>query len=73
MTDERSHIEELNPYSNSYVTFGDETRGRIKGVCKLMSLNLLCLDDMLLLEGLTPNLINISQLCDQGMNVIYTK
>jgi hypothetical protein len=28
---------------------------------------------MLLVEGLTANLIRISQLCDQGMNVHFNK
>lgn len=64
MIGERSNVKDLNPYSNSYVTFGDETRGRIKGIGKLVSLDLPCLYGVLLVEGLLDNLINISQLCD---------
>lgn len=73
MTGERSYIEELKPYSNSYVTFGDGTRGKIKGICKLVSPDLPWLDGVLLVEGLNENLINISKLYDQGLNVSYNK
>lgn len=73
MGGERSYIEELKPYSNRSVTFSDGTRGKIKGISKLVSLDLPCLDDVLLVEGLTINLIGVSQLCDQGMDVSYNK
>lgn len=73
MTGEKSCLEELKPYSNSYVNFGNWARGRIKGINKLVSPGFHCLDNLLFVEGLTDNLINISQLCDQGLNVIYNK
>lgn len=73
ITGERRYIEELKPYSNRYVTFGDGTIVRINGISKLISPNLPCLDGVLLVEGLTANLINISQLCDQGLNISYNK
>lgn len=73
MIGEKSYLEELRPYSNSYITFGDGARGRIKGTHKLFSLGFPCLDDVLLIEGLTANLINISQLYDQCMNVNFNK
>lgn len=47
MTGEKNHLEELKPYSNSYVTFGDGTRGRIKGIGKVVSLGFHCLDEVL--------------------------
>lgn len=73
MTGEGSYIEELNPYANSYVTFGDGTRGRITGISKLVSADLPCLDDVLLVEGIIANLISINKLCEQGLNVSYNK
>lgn len=73
MTGEKRYDEELKPYSNSYVIFGDGTRGRIKGIRKLVSPNLPCIDDVLLVEGLIANLINITQLCYQGLHVSYNK
>lgn len=73
MTDDKSYPEELKSFSNSYVTFDDGARGRIKSICKLVSLGFLCLYDMLLVEGLIVNLINISQLYDQDLDVNFNK
>lgn len=66
MTREMTYLEELKPYSNSYIIFSDRAKGRIKGIGKLVSLGLPSLEDVLLVEGLTANLANINQLCDQG-------
>lgn len=73
MTVKKIYLEELKPYSNSYVNFGNEARGTIKGIYKLVSPSYPYLEDVLLVEGLTTNLINISQLCHQGLNVSYNK
>lgn len=73
MTWEMLYLEELQPYSNSYVTFGDGAKGRIKGICKLVYSGLPSLDNVLLVECLTANLITISQLCDQDLKVSFNK
>lgn len=73
MTKEKSYLEELQPYSNNYVTFGDGAKARIKGICKLVYYGLPSLDNVLLVEGLTINLININQLCSQGLKVSFNK
>lgn len=73
MTGEKIYLEELKTYSNSYINFDNGVRGRIKGICKLVSPGFPCLDVVLLVEGLTTNLISISQLCDYGLNVSYKK
>ena len=39
----------------------------------MVSFSLPCLNDVLLVEDLRVNLISISQLCDQGLNVIFSK
>lgn len=70
---EKTYLEELKYYSNSYVTFCDGAKGIINGTGKMVSPSLPCLNDMLLVEGLTTNLISISQLCDQGFNVNFSK
>lgn len=64
MIGENNYLAELKSYSNSYVNFGNGAKGRIKRICKVESPSFPCLDDVLLVEGLTANLINISQLCD---------
>lgn len=43
MTGEKIYLEEWKPYSNSYVTFGDGAKGKIKGLDKLVSLGFLAL------------------------------
>ncbi|XP_058726445.1 uncharacterized protein LOC131597794 [Vicia villosa] len=64
---------DIKPHSTSYVTFGDGAKGEIKGVGKLECLGVLKLDNVLLVKGLAANLISISQLCNQGFNVRFTK
>ncbi|MCI63984.1 gag-pol polyprotein, partial [Trifolium medium] len=56
---------DLKSYSTSFMTFGDGAKGEIKGVGKLVNSGLPKLDNVLLVKGLTANLISISQLCDQ--------
>lgn len=73
MAGENNYLEELKLYYNSYVTFGDGARGRIKGICKLVSPGFPSLNDVLLVEELTVNLISISQLCDQDLDVNFIK
>lgn len=55
MNGEKSYFKELKPYYNSYVNFGNETIGRIKGIGELVSPCFSCLDDVLFVEGLTAN------------------
>src|ERR1044072_5396371 len=55
-----------NLIATSYVTFSDRAKGKIKGIGRLCRAGSSHLDDVLLVEGLTTNLISISQLCDQG-------
>lgn len=57
----------------SYITFGDRGKGEIKGVGRLDCYGFPKLNDMFLVKGLTANLISISQLCDQGLKVNFTK
>jgi len=60
-------------YTNTYVTFGNGTKGKIIGTGNLIRNDLPNLNNVLLVKGLTYNLINISQLCDQGMSVNFSK
>lgn len=64
---------DIKTYSTSYVTFGDGAKGEMNGVGKLVCHGLPRLDDVLLVKGLKANLICISQLCDQGLKVNFTK
>lgn len=60
ITGERLYLKELQPYSNIYVTFGDGAKGRIKRIGKVVYSSLPSLDNVLLMESLTTNLIIIS-------------
>ncbi|CAJ2652046.1 unnamed protein product [Trifolium pratense] len=73
MTGVEHYLEDLKSYATSFVTFGDGAKGEIKGVGKLANHGLPKLDNVLLVKGLKANLISISQLCDQGMKVNFTK
>jgi hypothetical protein len=73
MTRNKDLLTGLHPHATSYVTFGDGAKGEIKGIGKLDCPGVPDLDNVLLVKGLTANLISISQLCDQGLNVNFTK
>lgn len=66
-------VEDIRSYSTSFFTFGDGAKGEILVIGKLARTGLTKLDDVLLVKGLTANLISISQLCDQGLKVNFTK
>ncbi|KAK2382478.1 gag-protease polyprotein [Trifolium repens] len=72
MTGDKKYLKELRPCSKGSVTFGDGAKGRIKGIGKLRDPILPYLDKVLLVEGLTTNLISISQLCEQGLDVYFS-
>jgi hypothetical protein len=73
MTGVKKFLVDIKSYSTRYVTFGDGSKGEIKGVGKLDYPGLPSLDDVLFVKGITANLISISQLCDQGHKVNFTK
>src|ERR1044072_680483 len=69
----KSYLIDLKAYTTSYVTFGDRAKGRIRGIGKLVRTGSPALDEVLLVEGLTANLISTSQLCNQGLEVRFSK
>jgi hypothetical protein len=73
MTGVGDYLDEIKSYATSHVTFGDGAKGEIVGIGKLVKKGLPRLDNVLLVKGLTANLISISQLCDQGMKVNSTQ
>src|ERR1044072_5238622 len=73
MTGMKNYLVDLKAYATSYMTFGDGAKGKIRGIGKLTRTGSPLLDDVLLVEGLTANLIRISQLCDQGLEVRFSK
>lgn len=72
MTRERNYLKEVKPYTNNYVTFVDGVKGKIVGKGKSVYPGFPNLEDVILVEGLTANLIGISQLCDKDLCVNFT-
>jgi hypothetical protein len=72
MTGEDKYLEDVRPYDGSYVTFGNGAKGKIMGIGNLIKHGRPRLDNVILVKGLTANLISISQLCDQGLVVNFS-
>ncbi|CAM8880776.1 unnamed protein product [Rhodiola kirilowii] len=56
-----------------FVTFADGKKSQVIGCGTLKVPDLPALEDVLLVEGLTMNLISISQLCDNGHYVSFSR
>ena len=73
MTGNRSFFSELNECNSGHVTFRDGARGRIIAKGNIAKDNLPCLNDVRYVNDLKANLISVSQLCDQGNSVNFSK
>jgi len=66
-------LQSLSKCVGSHVIFDDGGKGRIQGMSNVCSDELPKLENVLLVKGQVSNLISISQLCDQGMEVTFNK
>ena len=73
MAGNRFFFSELKECTSSHVTFGGGARGRIIAKGNIAKNNLPCLYDVRYVDGLKANLISVSQLCDQGYSVNFSK
>lgn len=73
MTGVKDYLMNIKPQSNTFVIFSDGGKGELKGIGKPTCSELSVLEDVSFVEGRTVNLINISQLCDKGLKVKFTK
>ena len=55
------------------VTFGDGSKSVIRGIGTVDIPGLLVFEDVWYVNGLKANLLSISQICDNGLNVLFTK
>jgi hypothetical protein len=53
------------------ITFGDNGKGKVKGLDKITIYNDLSIFNMLLVESLNFNLLLVAQLCDLGFKCIF--
>jgi hypothetical protein len=59
--------------SNGYdgIIFGDNGKGKVKGLSKIAISNDLSISNALLVESLNFNLLSVAQLCDLGFKCIF--
>ena len=55
------------------VTFGDGSKSVIRGIGTLDILGLPVFKNVWYVDGLKANLLSISQICDNGLNIFFTK
>ena len=58
-----------NGYDN--ITFGDNGKGKVKGLGKISISNDMSLSNVLLVESLNFNLLSMVRLCDLGFKYIF--
>lgn len=71
MTKERNYLKDIKLYSNNYVTFVNGAKGKIIGKGKIDYHGIPFFNHVLLVNGITTNLISISQLYDQDLCVKF--
>jgi hypothetical protein len=52
---------------HEHVTFGDNSRARIIGLCRITITKDLSISNVLFVKSLSFNLLSVSQLCDIGL------
>ncbi|XP_024011253.1 uncharacterized protein LOC112086523 [Eutrema salsugineum] len=72
MTGNRSYLRNFKKIKGGRVTFGDGSVGAIQGKGITKDEDQPDLVNVYLVQGLKANLISISQLCDEGLIVIFT-
>lgn len=73
MTGDVRQFSDLTLKAKGYVTYGDNNKGRILGSGKVGAPPFTSIEDVLYVEGLRHNLLSISQLCDKGFRIKFTK
>jgi len=73
MTGNRSFFLELTKCSSEHVMFGDGAKDKIVAKGNIVKQDLSCLKDVRYIKGLKANLISVSQLCDQGYTINFSK
>jgi hypothetical protein len=74
MTGEASMFNSINTKSNDEfddITFGDNGKGKVKGLGKIAISNDISISNVLLIESLNFNLLSVAQLCDLGFKCIF--
>lgn len=73
MTGDRYRFLSLTAYPGGTVTFGDNQTGKIVAIGKVGDSNSQFIENVFLVDGLKHNLLSISQFCDKGNVLKFTK
>ena len=73
MTGDQSLFKVFESKKGGNVIFGDESKSQIKGKGIISLPDLQDIANILYVEGLRVNLLSISQICDQGFMVLFSK
>ena len=71
MTGDKSNFINLKYKDGGNVTFGDDAKGKVIGIGQVGMIPSPCINDVYLVNGLKHNLLSISQLCDNGHEVVF--
>ena len=71
MTGDESLFQELDRKKSGNVSFGDNSKGIIRGIDTIGNNSHTQIKNVLLVENLKFNLLSISQLCDKGFRVCF--
>ncbi|XP_050882935.1 uncharacterized protein LOC127086256 [Lathyrus oleraceus] len=73
MTGNINKFSNLNLKAKGFVTYGDNNKGKIPGKGIVGAPPFTSIKDVLYVKGLKHNLLSISQLCDKGFKIKFTK
>ena len=73
MTGDKSMCASLSSKDGGYVTFRDNSKGKIIGICNIGKHPSPIMENVLLVYGLKHNILKISQLRDKENSVIFDK
>ena len=71
MIGDKNLFMELKAKSGGDVTFGDNSKCHIEGLCSIGNNSSTYIENVLLVSGIKHNLLSIIQLCDKGHKVIF--
>ena len=71
MTGDPSRFSSFKSKESGFVTFGDNSKGKILGIGDIGNIYSPCIKNVLLVDNLTHNLLSISQLCDKDFRVVF--
>ena len=71
MAGDETQFTSLKPKDGEFVTFGDNSKGKIIRIGSVGKNSSTSVENILLVKGLKHNLLNISQLCDKGCKIIF--